>query len=290
MALGNPFGLGGSVSRGILSSKNRRPPTGNEPLNIADWLQTDAAINPGNSGGPLVDLKGQLIGINVAVYQQGQGIGFAIPVREVSKALSQFFSPEVSNSKWFGAWLKGGLTPPTIAEVQRGSPADKAGLRPGMQITRVNGQLTHSLVDFSERVVAGAESSDVSLGILDAGKERTVNVKLEPFENIIKRRSGLTVQELTPQTAARLGLRDRQGVIIESIEKGSPAEKADLKPGVLITAFDNKVINEIRDLGLAMINKNEDLSAQLTLYALQSVGGPYVRPVQGKVDILLKKP
>ena len=92
LALGNPFGLGGSVTRGILSSKNRRPATGKEPLNIEDWLETDAAINPGNSGGPLVNLRGELIGLNVAVSQQeqGMGLGFSIPIKQVSAALGTF--------------------------------------------------------------------------------------------------------------------------------------------------------------------------------------------------------
>src|SRR5215471_11961104 len=85
LALGIPYGLGGSVTKGILSSKNRRPSNGTEPLDVEDWLQTDAAINPGNSGGPLANLRGELIGVNVAVYreedsgQRGMGVGFAIP-------------------------------------------------------------------------------------------------------------------------------------------------------------------------------------------------------------------
>src|ERR1019366_8688069 len=78
LALGNAFGLGVSVSRGILSSKTRRPPVASEVLEMEDWLQTDAAINPGNSGGPLVNLRGELIGLNVAMFREGHGIGFAI--------------------------------------------------------------------------------------------------------------------------------------------------------------------------------------------------------------------
>ena len=85
IALGNPFGLGGSVTRGILSSKNRRPLVENAEMDVQDWLQIDAAINPGNSGGPLINLAGELIGLNVAVYSKGDGIGFAIPIRAVSE-------------------------------------------------------------------------------------------------------------------------------------------------------------------------------------------------------------
>src|SRR4051812_28572227 len=122
LALGNPFGLGGSVTRGILSSKSRRPPTENEPLDVNDWLQTDAAINPGNSGGPLINIHGDLIGLNVAVYKEGQGIGFAIPVSQVSEALASFFSPEVRHLLWFGARLKAAPAQLTVADVQPNGP------------------------------------------------------------------------------------------------------------------------------------------------------------------------
>src|SRR5437867_1774263 len=101
LALGNPFGLGGSVTRGILSSKSRRPATENEPLDVMDWLQTDASINPGNSGGPLINLRGELIGINVAIYREAQGIGFAIPVKRIATAMADIYSPEELDSLWF---------------------------------------------------------------------------------------------------------------------------------------------------------------------------------------------
>jgi serine protease Do len=289
LAMGNPFGLGGSVARGILSSKNRRPSVGDEPLDIADWLQTDAAINPGNSGGPLINLRGELIGISVAVYKEGQGIGFAIPVREVSTALSQFVSPEVASSKWFGAWLKGGVSALTINIVQPGSPAAKAGLKPGMQITQVNGQPTHSLLDFFELMFQSNENS-LSLAVLDRGTPRAVKVTLEPFENLVKRRTGLVLEELTAASAARLGLNSGQGLLIGSVENGSPAAKADLKPGMLVTALDASGVNNLRDFGLALVNKADASMASLTVVALRSLGGPYVQTVQAKVDMALLKP
>src|SRR6185295_17409532 len=150
LALGNPFGLGGSVSRGILSSKNRRLPKEHEPLDYADWLQTDAAINPGNSGGPLINLRGELIGLNVAMYREGQGIGFAIPIKQVTEALSEIFIPEVINSLWFGAQIKAGQHALLVTAVESNSPAGKAGLTVGDQILQVDGKTPKGFVECNE--------------------------------------------------------------------------------------------------------------------------------------------
>jgi S1-C subfamily serine protease len=289
IALGNPFGLGGSVSRGILSSKNRRPAIGNEPLNVADWLQTDAAINPGNSGGPLVNLRGELIGINVAVGK-GHGIGFAIPVRQVSAAIAQFFSPEVASSLWFGARLKAGAFPLTVVEVQPGSPADKAGVKPEMRILGVNGATPRTMVEFSEQVMAGAESRSVSLDVSEPGIPRTIKVPLVPLEDMVRQRTGLTLEELTPQAAARLGLRNASGVMIKSVEGGSPADKAELKAGMLLVAIDNNTITELRDLGLALLNKAPTGTARLTVILREQVNGKYGPTMQGKADLTLRAP
>ena len=105
IALGNPFGLGGSVSRGILSSRDRQVPQADEILDMANWLQTDAAINPGSSGGPLVNLKGEVIGINAAVNTAGQGIGFAIPINMVKRVASDLWADGTS---WLGRTWNGG--------------------------------------------------------------------------------------------------------------------------------------------------------------------------------------
>jgi serine protease Do len=146
LAVGNPFGLGGSVTKGILSSKTRRPTGVNEPLNVDDWLQTDAAINPGNSGGALINLRGELIGLNVAMYAEAHGIGFAIPMKQVSQALAKVLSPEATDSLWFGTQLKGNLNALAIATVQPGGPAEKAGLRTGDKLLELNGTPLSNLI------------------------------------------------------------------------------------------------------------------------------------------------
>ena len=135
IALGNPFGLGGSVSRGILSSRARQVPQAGEILDMANWLQTDAAITPGNSGGPLINLNSELIGINVAIHREGQGIGFAIPIARVNETLGKFFTPEHLLEPELGVEgegvLPGSELPDKVDAVDRRARADASGLRGG---------------------------------------------------------------------------------------------------------------------------------------------------------------
>jgi S1-C subfamily serine protease len=287
IALGNPFGLGVSVSRGILSSKNRRPATGNEPLNIADWLQTDAAINPGNSGGPLVDLRGELIGINVAVYREGQGIGFAIPVKQVSLAISQFFSPEVTYSLWFGAHVQAGSTPLTIADVQPGSPAALAGLQGGMHILEVNGKPVATVVEFNG-AMAASENHVASLVTETDGQRRSIKVRMMPFEDMLKQKTGLTLRELNPQTAARLGLSSTDGLLVDTVEAGSPAAAAGLKSGVLLEGVDGTGIADLLDCGLAFTGKQKGDTATLNLIVPRNLGNGFINLVRTQLDLKVR--
>ena len=155
LALGNPFGLGGSVSRGILSSKARRAPQANAALDVANWLQTDAAINPGNSGGPLVNLDGELIGINVAIHRQGQGLGFSIPIKRVNEALGEFFTPEYLRGLWLGARVRVDGDRLRLAAVEPGSPAANAGLTTGDTVLEVNGKAVAGFVNWAKAITAG---------------------------------------------------------------------------------------------------------------------------------------
>lgn len=287
IALGNPFGLGGSVSRGILSSKTRRPESGDEPLNVADWLQTDAAINPGNSGGPLINLRGELIGLNVAVHRQGQGIGFAIPVKQVGAALAKFFSPEVNYSIWFGARLRPGTLPLEIAAVQEGSPAARAGLAPGQRVIEVNGRRVNSLVEFNEWVVGPGGGRESRLLIQDEGRRRTVTVALTPFENIIKERMGLTLEEMDETAAARLGLRTGQGMLVQAVEQGGPAARAGVQADMVLTGINQTTVGGLRDAGLALVGVPDGGKASLTLLAHRQTGG-FLQVRQGTVEVQLR--
>lgn len=291
IALGNPFGLGGSVSRGILSSKNRRPATGDEPLDIQDWLQTDAPINPGNSGGPLVNLKGELIGLNVAMVREAQGIGFAIPIKMVSEALAESYTPENVKSLWFGAHVKAGTLPLTIHSVQAGSPADKAGLKVGDVVQDVNGHVPHSFIEFNREVMNSAKE-EATVQIARGGSLEKIKVRMVPektFFNakLIQQRLGVSVQELTKELAERMGLNNVDGLLIAGIDKGSPAEKEELQRGMLITGVDQLQPPDIVETAKHLYGKKagEKVSVQVLVPRRR---GNFITIQQGKAELTLR--
>ncbi len=262
IALGNPFGLGGSVSKGILSSKSRRQPREDEPLDVADWLQTDAAINPGNSGGPLINLNGELIGLSVAVYREGQGIGFAIPIKRVTEALGRFLSPEEFQAIWFGARIRPGEKNLVVHSVQGYSPADLAGLKAGDSIRKINGRTPASFMDFSRELLANGTNRPVRLEVLSGQKQRTVSVNLIPEkdffnERLVQTKTGLSVQELTLDLAEQLGFRFYGGFVVVDVEPDGPGEKAGLKKYSVIQAVDGQRPSNLIELAKALHGKNK---------------------------------
>lgn len=290
IALGNPFGLGGSVTKGILSSKNRRPSTGDEPLDVQDWLQTDAAINPGNSGGPLVNLRGELIGLNVAVYREnggerGLGVGFSIPVKQVSAALSRFFTPEITDSLWFGAQFKPGAGTLEVGAVQPGSPAANAGLSAGDRVLQVNGKEPHGLIECNRLVVTPER---VCRLVVDReARQLNIPVRLVSFQDLVRNRLGLTISELTPQTAAALGIGPEDAVAVESVEKDSPAARAGVQRGYLLTAIDEQKTASLRSVAEALSTRRKGDQATLTVIAPRRLGA-MLQLDQGMISLQLR--
>jgi S1-C subfamily serine protease len=237
LALGNPLNLGGSVSRGILSSKSRTVPRQGEQLTDRNLLQTDAAINPGNSGGPLVDLRGELIGINAEVAetpngQQAQGIGFAIPIRLVEEALSEIFPTEFVKSYWFGARVKVGSYPLVITSVQPESPAGRAGLKEGDIVMQVNGKVPKTFIDFGDLLASNAPS-EIPITYRRGDAVNDTTLRLVPESSIfnaamIRQKLGLVVEK-TPD-----------GFVITKVDPDSPASAGGLTPQTLIWAVDRQ--------------------------------------------------
>jgi len=272
LALGNPFNLGGSVSRGILSSKARVESQGDEPLNLHNCLQTDASINPGNSGGPLVDLRGDLIGLNAVILQNAPGIGFAVPVTQLNAALSRLITPEAVGQLWFGARVKPNDTPPRIIAVDPGSPASIAGLSPGDTILQVNGVTPKDQFDLSQLLV-NSPNGDAQLALAHDGPSRTVRVRLIPensFFNadLIRRKLGVTLVKNTLETAQQLGLPTSDGFIVDDVDTNSPAGKA-LRRGFLVRNIDGQSPPDIKSVAQLLYAKNKGDTAHLDVLMQQ---------------------
>ena len=292
ITLGNPFGLGGSVSKGILSSKSRRPAREDSPLDVADWLQTDAAINPGNSGGPLINLRGELIGLNVAVYREGQGIGFAIPIKRVNESISRYFTPEGTKALWFGARVRSGASLLEITAVEVASPAGKGGLRVGDTILQVAGKTPRNFIDFMRELNAAGSDKPVSFLIRRANAQQTLSVRLTPerdFFNaeLVRQKLGLHVQELTRELAAKMGFPFFGGFVVTDVDKDSPAAEAKLENFFVLRGVDNQPAGDLVELGRALHAKRSGDIARLNVIAPPKRGS-FAGFREGSVPVKLK--
>ncbi len=273
VALGNPFGLGESVSRGILSSKSRVPAKEGQDLGMENWLQTDALINPGNSGGPLIDLHGDLIGINVAILQGAQGIGFAIPIKEVRQALEQMFNPETA-SRWFGARVAVNW-PLKVESVEDGSPAKTAGMKTGDIILRLDGQAPRDFMDFNGRLRETSHTNFV-LTIDRGGDQRDVTVAVQPFAELFRRRLGVELQDLTPDLVDQMGLGPlggtETGLFVSKVEKGSPADEAELHKYCVINGFGQRRVRNGLDIFVVLSRLQKGDTTELSYLAPRTRG------------------
>ena len=291
LALGNPFGLGGSVSRGILSSKSRRPPVENAPMDIADWLQTDAAVNPGNSGGPLINLRGELIGINVAVYREAQGIGFAIPIKRVSEALADIFSPELKQW-WFGARVKPAGRWLTVAAVERGSPAERAGLKAGDLVVAVNGRPPRGFIEFIQELMAAEDKRDTALAVQRGEARPNLTVRLARMTTVfnaslVKQKLGVSLQEISLELAERLGLASTDGLLVAGVERGSPADAVGLERGHVILGIAGQAVEDVVSAAKILYGKKKGDRVSLQVLA-QRRQGPLLRTQRVDVEVVVR--
>jgi len=268
VAIGSPFGLEQTVTAGIVSAKGRIIGTG--PYD--DFIQTDASINPGNSGGPLVNLEGEVVGINTAIVASGQGIGFAIPVNLARGIIAQLKDTGEVSRGWLGVGIQN-LTPELmeyyglqedrgalVTQVYEGDPADKAGIRPGDVIVGVGDAPVASSRDLSNAIANAGAGSKIDVRVRREGKERTVSVKLakrsdsEPgaVRPADKRSDdlGMQVGELTPELAERLGMEGSQeGVVVMEVEEGGKAAQAGVERGDVIIEINRRGIADLTAYG-----------------------------------------
>ncbi len=271
LAVGNPFGLSHSVTAGIISAKGR---SGVGVAAYEDFIQTDAAINPGNSGGPLLNLRGEVIGINTAIISQtggNLGIGLAIPsnmakyiydqileggkvVRGYLGVTIQDLTPELAES--FDLEERKGVL---ISDVMEGSAARKSGIQRGDIIVEMNDESIQTADELRNKVAMLKPGTEADIVVLRNGRKRTLQVELgrRPTEEELatqteekadtEKRLGIEVQNLTEELARRFGYEKMQGVIISGVRPGSLAAAAGLKTGMLIQEVDRKKVNNVKE-------------------------------------------
>ncbi len=267
VAIGSPFGLERTVTAGIVSAKGRV--IGSGPYD--DFIQTDASINPGNSGGPLLNLKGEVVGINTAIIAGGQGIGFAIPVNLAKGIIAQLKEGGEVRRGWLGVAIQD-LTPEMaeyyglesrkgvfVSEVFAGDPADQAGIRPRDIIIEVNGRKVETSRQLTGVVAEIPVGREVKVKVLREGKPRTLSVKVaRRDEKRLAARGeapagkreeslGLRVAAVTPETAERLQLREAAGVWVLEVQPGSRAAQAGLRAGDVIREINRRAIASVGD-------------------------------------------
>jgi S1-C subfamily serine protease len=261
-------------------------------MDVPDWLQTDAAINPGNSGGPLINLRGELIGINVAVLNQGQGIGFAIPVKRVSEKLAEIYSPEAMDGLWFGARVQPGSSPLRVSSVQIDSPAGTAGLKPGDLILKINGRTPRSFIDFTASLREATDQQDLKL-LLQRGTDRmTVTLRQVPEQSffnaeLVRRKIGATVKPLTRDAASRIGLFRTEGLLVDGIDRNGPAAAVELQRGMVISSIEGQSTDDVVVAAKKLYSKAKGDKVRLELVIPVRRGG-FIRFNQGFVDVTVR--
>jgi serine protease Do len=272
VAIGSPFGLAHTVTAGIVSAKGRV--IGSGPYD--DFIQTDASINPGNSGGPLLNMKGNVIGINTAIIASGQGIGFAIPVNMAKDVIKQLKEQGEVTRGWLGVGIqdindemadyygikdKEGVL---VSKVFPGDPADEAGIKTKDIITEVNGQKIKSSHELTRIIADFHVGEKVKIKVLRDGKEKTFIVKIAKRQQAkiassnmpYKKQEvfGIQVSDLTPEIANRLNLQETEGVVVTDVQSGSQGDDKGVQVRDIIKEINHKSINSVDDYNNA-INK-----------------------------------
>jgi serine protease Do len=266
VAIGNPFGLGNTVTAGIVSAKYRQLGAGA----YDNFIQTDASINPGNSGGPLLNTAGEVIGINSAIFSQSGGsigIGFAIPVNMAKDLLPQLKKGKVIRG-WLGVMIQK-ITPELkdklklkddrgalVADVTAGGPSDKAGIKRGDVIVSFDGKEVKESNDLPYMVASTPVGKVLTVEVLRSGERKSLQVKIGELEEEkeagevgepgIEPDLGMQVEQITPEIARYFGLSETSGVVVVQVADNSPAADAGVRPGDVILEIDQTHVRDLR--------------------------------------------
>jgi serine protease Do len=277
VAIGSPFGLEQTVTAGIVSAKGRI--IGSGPYD--DFIQTDASINPGNSGGPLMNMDGEVVGINTAIIASGQGIGFAIPINMAKGIIDQLKDKGEVTRGWLGVGIQD-LTPELaeyyglkaqkgvlVTQVFEGDPADKAGIQVNDIILSVDGKRVSSGRDLSATIANTPVGHQTKIDLIRDDRKKSVTVTLAKRDDDDRSIAaetrdsdelGIEVTDLDSDIARRFGIDGREsGVLVTDVKEDSLASKADVRPGDVIKEINRSVVKDRQDFAsLIKKSKGED--------------------------------
>jgi serine protease Do len=285
IAIGNPFGLSHTVSVGVVSAMGRSKVG---IANYENFIQTDAAINPGNSGGPLLNIDGEIIGINTAIFTRTggyQGIGFAIPVNMAKAVLRDLIDKGKVTRGWlgvaiqdmnaslaeqFGVAVTEGVL---ISDIHPDSPAKEASFERGDILIEYDNKAMSDVNQLRNIVAQTDVGKEVKVKVLRKGNETVLTVKIgeQPSDlfasakSSIGRNLGISVQNLTEELAKSLGFEGENGIVVSAVEPGSPAAQADVKEGDLIKEVNREKINNIKEFREALKSTEEGKDILLLL-------------------------
>jgi serine protease Do len=279
VAIGNPFGLQHTVTTGIVSALNRSIKAGKNTV-YHDFIQVDASINPGNSGGPLLNINGSLIGINTAIYQKAEGIGFAIPINNAKRIIKDLISYGKVRRGWLGISVQD-MTPELlryfkldrqrgvlVTKVFSGSPAHRAGIEQGDVILHLDNHEISKKLEYQQRVGSYSVGNTIQFNILREGREKKIRLHVKAIskhevEDFALNWLGLRIQRINDQTLRQFRLSTRKGVVVTEVIKNSASGQIGLIPGDVIRQFNQNKIRSEEDFNKAVLEAGNRDSALL---------------------------
>ncbi|MDF1552017.1 MAG: Do family serine endopeptidase [Deferrisomatales bacterium] len=272
IAIGNPFGLSHTVTTGVVSAVNRTIRGGDDQV-YTDFIQTDAAINPGNSGGPLLNIRGEMVGVNAAIYQRAEGVGFAIPVDKARRIAENLITYGEVHRAWLGVHVQD-LTPELarhfgvapagvlVSRVFAGGPGEEGGLRRGDILVGLDERPLADRESFFERLAGYTAGSRLAFRALRDGKAVALTVRAreiptEYVERLSRTWLGIAVEENSRQLAGRHGLSTAAGLVVTEVVPGGAAARIGLEPGDVVLQVNDTGVGDAASYREALLRASQ---------------------------------